>query len=130
MLKLATKRTKWFPVKQDSSGEAQVEILHLKPGEVVDIEAKSNQIIGRQTGDQDFQTEIGFNPNDRAKKIVTRSVLDWKGFNGINDKPLKCTDFNKMEVMKEYDWFAGFVDECRKSLADEAAEDQEDAEKN
>ena len=88
MLKLSTKRTKWFPVSQDPSGEAQVEILHLKPGEVADIEAKSNQIIGRQTGDQDFQTEIGFNPNDRAKKIVTRAVLDWKGFNGINDKAL------------------------------------------
>lgn len=130
MLKLTTKRTKWFVVPQDQSGETKVEILHLKPGEVADIEAKSNQIIGRQIGDQDFLTEIGFNPNDRAKKIVTRSVIDWKGFVGTNGKELKCNDITKMEVMKEFDWFAGFVEDCRKTLADEVAEELEGAEKN
>jgi hypothetical protein len=35
-----------------------------------------------------------------------------------------------MEVMKEYDWFAGFVEDCRKTLADEVAEEQEDSGKN
>lgn len=130
MLKLTTKRTKWFAVKQDPSGECQIEILHLKPGEVADIEAKSNQIVGRQIGDQDFLTEIGFNLNDRIKKIVTRSVIEWKGFYGTNGKPLKCTDANKLEVMNEFDWFASFVEDCRKQLAEEVAEEQEDAEKN
>ena len=130
MLKLTTKRTKWFSVPQDASGECQIEILHLKPGEVADIEAKSNQIIGRQIGDQDFLTEIGFNPNDRAKKIVNRALIEWKGFVGTNGKPLKCTEQNKMEVMREFDWFAGLIEDCRKTLADEVADEQEDAEKN
>ena len=57
MLKLTAKRTKWFTVKEDPSGETKIEIIYLKPGEVADIEAKSNNVKGRQIGDE-FETEI------------------------------------------------------------------------
>lgn len=129
MLKLTTKRTKWFPVTQDPSGETMVEIVHLKPGEVADIEAKSNRITGKQFGD-DFQTEIDFSLNDRLKAYVTRSITDWKGFLDIKDKPLPCSDANKLKVLAEFDWFGEFVEECRETLAEEVATEEEDAEKN
>lgn len=130
MLKLSTKKSRWFPVPQDASGETQIEVLHLKPGEVADIEAKTNQIIGRQTGEEDFETEIGFDPRGKTKKLVTKAVIGLKGFQDAKGKELKCTDFTKMEIMKEYEWFAEFVEECRETLAEEAAEEQEEAAKN
>ena len=97
---------------------------------MADIESKANQIIGRQIGDEEFQTEIGFNPRDRAKKLITKAIVGWKGFENTNGKELKCSDFNKLEVMKEFDWFAEFIEECRTTLAEEAEGEQEDAVKN
>jgi hypothetical protein len=69
-------------------------------------------------------------PDRNSKKIVNRALIEWKGFVGTNGKPLKCTEQNKMEVMREFDWFAGLIEDCRKALADEVADEQEDAEKN
>lgn len=129
MLKLTAKRKKWFPVPQDPSGETQVEIVHLKPGEVADIEAVTNQITGKQLG-EDFHTEINFSLNERTKKYVTRSVIDWKGFADLKDKPLVCNDLNKLAVLKEFDWFGDFVEECRKTLAEEVESELETSEKN
>ena len=132
MLKLTAKRTRWFPVPQDPSGETQIEILHLKPGEVSDIEAQSNQITGKQLGggDTDFVTEIDFKLNERSKKFVMRAVVGWKGFADIKGKPLKCSDITKAQVLKEFGWFSEFVEQCRKELAEEVASEEEEAEKN
>lgn len=129
MLKLTTKRKQWFNVPNDPTGEAQVEILHLKPGEVADIEAKSNSVTGKQMG-EDFMTEIDFRLNERTKKYLTSAVVNWKGFCDMNDKPLKCTDKNILEVHKEFDWFAEFVEESRTALAEQIEDEMEGAEKN
>lgn len=129
-LKLTTKRTKWFTVPQDPSGETKLEILHLKPGEVADIEAQSNQITGKQIGDQEMHTEIDFKFNDRSKRFVQRAVVDFTGFNDTNDKPLKCTEFNKKAIMKEFGWLNVFVEECRAELAAEVEAEEEGAAKN
>ncbi len=129
MLKLTSKRKKWFPIEQDPTGETQVEVTHLKPGEVADIEAKTNQIIGKQYG-EDFHTEIDFKLNERGKTYVLRAVTDWKGFLGLNDKPLVCNETNKLKVINEYDWFIASIEKFREELADEVEADEEDAEKN
>lgn len=129
MLKLTAKRTKWFPIEQDTSGEAQVEVIYLKPGEVADIEAKANQITGKQFGD-DFHTEIDFNLNERSKTYVLRSIINWKGFNATNGKPLICNDVNKLKVIKEYEWFGEAVEKFREELAEEVEAHEESSEKN
>ena len=129
MLKLTAKKKKWFTIEQDPSGETQVELVHLKPGEVANIEAKSNQIIGKQYG-EDFHTEIDFKLNERGKAYVLKSVVEWKGFLGLNDKPLPCNEANKLKVINEYDWFIGAIETFREELADEVEADEEDAEKN
>ncbi len=129
MLKLTSKKKKWFIIEQDSSGETQVEIVHLKPGEVADIEAKTNQIIGKQYGD-DFHTEIDFKLNERGKTYVLRAITDWKGFVGLNDKPLTCNETSKLKVINEYDWFIDAIEKFREELAEEVEADEEDAEKN
>ncbi len=126
MLKLTTRRKEWFTIEQDPSGETQVEILHLKPGEVGDIEAKSNNIVGKQVG-EDFYTEIGFQLNERTKAYVLKSVSNWKGFHGTNDKPLTCNDTNKLAVLKEYDWFADAIEKFREELAERVEAEEEDA---
>lgn len=129
MLKLTAKRSKWFPIEQDPSGETQVEIVHLKPGEVADIEAKSNQITGKQFGD-DFHTEIGFNLNDRLKKFVCRSIVNWKGFTGVTGQPLACSDKNKLAVLAEFEWFGDAIEKFREEYAEEVNAEEESAEKN
>lgn len=126
MLKLTAKRTKWFTVPQDTSGETKIEILHLKPGVVADIEAKANKMVGKQIGEE-FHTEIGFRLNERMKAYVLASVVDWKGFQGINDKALPCNDPNKLSVIKEFGWFGEFVEKCREEYALEVEADEEEA---
>jgi hypothetical protein len=130
MLKLTTKKTKWFPVPQDPTGETQIEVKHLKPGEVADIEAKTNRVTGKQSEGEDFMTEIDFNLNARRKKYVIASVVAWKGFVGTNEKNLPCNDPNKLEVLNEFEWFGDFVEECREELAAEVEEEMEGADPN
>ncbi len=129
MLKLTTQRKQWYPVPQDESGDCQVEILHLKPGEVASIEAKTNDIVGKQVGD-DFQTEIGFKLYDRTRAYVLAAVVDFKGFVDIKGKPVKCNDKGKLAILKEYGWFSDFVEECRDTLAAEIEEEEKDADPN
>jgi len=129
MLKLTAKQTRWFTLPQDKSGETKVEILYLKPGQVADIEAKTNQVTGKQSGD-DFHTEIDFNLTKRTKTFVTKSIVAWEGFNGINDKALSCTDANKLKVLEEFAWFGPQIEEFRTEYAEEIEVDQEEVEKN
>ncbi len=129
MLKLTAKRTKWFPVTKDESGESQIEIIYLKPGEVAEIEEGANSIVQKQQGDE-FQTEVNLRLNQRTKSYVTAAVVDWKGFSSIKGVPLKCTEFNKLEVLKEFDWFGDFVDECRTTLSEEVTDESEEIEGN
>lgn len=129
MLKLTTKKTRWFVVPQDTTGETKVLIKHLKPGEVAELESKVNKITGKQQGD-DFFTEINFALHDRTKAFVVQAVEDWEGILGTNDKKLPCNDVNKLTVFKEFSWFGEFVEDCRKALADEVEAESEGAEKN
>ncbi len=130
MLQLTAKKTKWFPIPQDASGESQIEVLHLKPGEVADIESKANKVTGKQYEGSEFMTEIDFNLNERSKKYVLKSVINWKGFHDVKGKSLPCSDPNKLEVLSEFDWFGDFVTECRDALAEEFEEEVEGADPN
>lgn len=126
MLKLTAKRSKWFTVPQDKTGETKIEIVYLKPGAVADIEAKANKMVGKQIGEE-FHTEIGFRLNERMKAYVLASVISWEGFLGINEKPLPCSDTNKLQVIKEFAWFGEFVEKCREEFAEEVEADEEEA---
>jgi len=129
MIKLTQKRTKWFVFPQDDTGETKVEIIHLKPGEIADIEAEANQIVGRQQGDE-FVTEVGFNLGVRTKLIVKKTILHWEGFENENGKKMKCTDMNKIKVLREFDWFFEQIEKFREELAEEDKKEQEEAGKN
>ena len=129
MLKLTTERKKWFVFPQDDTGESQVEILHLKPGQIADIEAEANQIVGRQKGDE-FVTEVGFNLGVRTKLIVKKVILSWKGFESENGRKMKCTDQNKIKVLREFDWFFEQIEKFREELTEEEKTEQEGAGKN
>lgn len=129
MLKLTAKRTEKFYLPQDEAGDTWVEILYLKPGEVDDIESKSNSIIGKQKG-EDFHTEIDFKLNEKLKTYVLKSVKDWGGFLTLKGKPLPCNDANKLKVMQEYDWFKDQVAEFREELREVVEGEEEELEKN
>lgn len=129
MIKLTAKRDKWFVLPQDASGQTKVKILHLKPGEVSDIEAEVNQIVGKQEGEK-FVTEVGFDLAARSRAIIRKVIIGWEGFQDENGKEMKCTDFNKVKVLREFDWFFDQIEAFRNELAEEAEAEEEGAEKN
>ena len=129
MLQLTAKVKEWFPVPQDESGECMVEIIHLKPGEISAIEAKSNDIVGKQIGD-DFQTEIGFKLHERTKAYVLACVVGIKGFKDRDGRDVKCNKVGILSILEEYGWFADFVEECREDLAKTVEDREEDADPN
>lgn len=129
MLKLTAKRKKWFVLPQDESGETKVEIVHLKPGEVAEIDEKANQVIGKQDGEE-FVTEVGFSMGIRRREIIKRAISDFTGFLDLKDRPLACTEANKLRVMGEYKWFYDQIEEFRETLADEVEADEEGSDPN
>ncbi len=129
MLKLTAKRKKWFVLPQDESEETKVEIVHLKPGEVAEIDEKANSVVGKQSGDE-FVTEVGFSMGIRRREIIKRSIADWAGFLDLKGRPLVCNESNKLKVMNEYEWFYDQIEEFRTTLTDEVEADEEGAEKN
>lgn len=130
MLKLTTERKQWFTFPQDESGETQVEIKHLKPGEVSDIETQANRIVGRHTEDGNFNTEVDFNFSARSQMILKKCVVGFKGFEDERGKKMKCTDKNKLRLMNEFDWFFAQLEEFRTELAETVEAEVEAAKGN
>lgn len=128
MLKLTAKKTKWFVFPQDPSGEAKVEILHLKSGDLMEIEEEVTRVVGRQSKDG-MVTEFESKPSLRIKKIVDRAVVGLEGFEDENGKPMKCTYENKCKLLGEFDFFFEQVEKFRAELAEEVGSEEE-AEKN
>jgi hypothetical protein len=129
MIQLTAKKTKWFTFPQDETGETQVEILHLKPGKIAEIDAKANRIVGRHVND-DFVTEVDINVNSRMLEIVKASIVNWKGFQDLSGRTMKCTDANKVKLLNDFDWFFAQIELFRDELAVEFEAEQEEAEKN
>lgn len=129
MIKLTKKRTEWVILPQDPSGETQMEIIHLLPGEVSEIESLCNRIVGREVQGK-FGTEVAIDVDARTKEIIKRAVVQWKGFQDEEGKKMKCSDFNKLRVLKSFDWFYDEVEKAREKLAVDEEAEQEEAEKN
>lgn len=129
MIKLTAKRKEWFTMPQDESGETQVEIYHLLPGEVSEIESSTNRVVGREINGK-FGTEVDIDVNSRTKEIIKRCIINWKGFEDEDGKKLKCTDFNKIRILNTFDWFYEQIEKFREDLEAEEEAAQEEAEKN
>ena len=129
MIKLSAKRKKWFTIPQDPTGETQIDFYHLLPGVISEVESACNRIVGREVKGK-FGTEVDIDVDTRTKEIVKRAVIGWKGFEDENGKKMKCTDFNKLRVLKTFDWFFEEIEKFREELLAEEEESQEEAEKN
>jgi len=128
MIKLTAKKKKWFEFPQDPSGEAKVEILHLKHGDIRRIEAEVNQVVGKVVDDE-IVTEIRPNGRLRPLKILWACVTGLEGFEDVDGKPLACTKENIAKIDNDFDWFYDQVEKFRAELAKEA-EDEGELEKN
>ena len=129
MLKLTAQKKKWFVIPQDESGETKVEIIHLKPGEIAEIDEKANSVVGKQSGDE-FITEVGFSMGVRRREITKAVINAWEGFVDLKDKQLACNAPNKLKVLGEYKWFYDQIEKFRDELAEEMEDEEEGAEKN
>ncbi len=127
MPKLIPVFTMWFDVPDDPLG-GRLEIRHLQGGEIRDIVAKSTDLrmVYRQDGVEKHSRHDLSADGDMA---LCRTVVAWEKFFGEDDQPLSCTDSNKRLFAKE-EWFAEFVADCRRDVAEAFAKHQEKIAKN
>ena len=136
MAKLTAKIEKWFKIPGDEDGP-ELKISYLKPGEIQRIEADTSRWIGRATKDDDFTSELEYNPHSQLRKLRNASVVGWKGFYGSDGEQLECTTKNKElfldedpEMGDEKKRLSEWIDTFRKSLADSLKPQEEEAEGN
>lgn len=129
MARLTKQTDRWFDIPDDAD-KARLKIRHLKHGELKDIETTANPMLGRFGHAGAMDVEIEVNPAKRLSLLVCRAIVDWQGFFDVKGKPLVCNDSNKVKALSEFDWLGEFVEEAVKTLKEEVAGKEADAEKN
>ena len=129
MLKLTARKKKWFTLPQDDTGETKIELVHLKPGVVADIESKASKVVGKQIGD-DFHTEVDFRYREKLKTYAVTAIVDWEGFLNVKGTKMACTEANVLKVLKEFGWFAEQVQTFRDEFTEEVEAETEEEAKN
>lgn len=135
MAKLTAKTQKWFTIPGDPDG-AQLQILHLKPGEIQRIESETTRWLGK-TVDEKFIPEFEYKPQQQLRRLRQTALVGWKGFYGVDGEELDCTPKFKdlyldedpslgTEELKLSEW----IDKFRNELADSLKPQEEEAEKN
>lgn len=135
MARLTSKKVVWFPIPGDEDG-AKLQILHLKPGDVQAIEAKTSRWLGRSQN-KEFVTELELKPTEQLKLTRLAAIVGWEGFYDEAGVELICTDANKEMYLfndpllgKPAKKFSEWIDEFRTTLADEMKPQEEKAEGN
>jgi len=130
MPRLTLERTKWFDYPEDEFG-AKIEIKHLKPGKLQEIEAKVNRFTGKMgDGDSGFTTELDINPFIRKQEIIKAAIVNWDKFFDHTGKECKCTDKVKLAFLKEIEDFYEVVEKMREDLAAEVNKEMEGSDPN
>lgn len=118
--------------------KAELKIKHLKTGEIQRIESDTTEWLGKNVGEK-FSTELKFNPTAQMRALRVAAVTDWKGFFGIDGEALECTTANINKYLDEDPLlgagddakpFSEWIDQFRKTLADEMTAKEEKVEKN
>jgi hypothetical protein len=137
MPRLSAKTQQWFKIPGDAD-DAELQINHLKPGEVQKIESGTSRWLGKSVNDQ-FTSELEFDPTTRMRKLRLASVVGWKGFFGLNGEPLECTQVNKalfldddpeMGEGEDAKPLSAWIDQFRDELSAKVKPQEEEAEKN
>lgn len=116
MARLTLERKQWFEYPNDPD-KAELEIKHLKPGVLQEIESKVNKIVGKMAeGDLGFTTELDIQPQIRREEIVKAAICGWKGFFNISGEETPCTDINKLKYLQELDDLYEVVEKMRADL--------------
>ena len=135
MARLTSKKTVWYPIPGDEDN-AEIQILHLKPGDLQDIESETSRWLGKSV-DKEFVTELELNPTLQMRRIRQISVVGWKGMFDENGDKMDCTQENVLKYLKADPFlgeprkrFSEWIDEFRKSLAAEMEPQEAQAEGN
>lgn len=123
---------RWFPVKEDKD-KAETLIRHLENAEIADI---AQAVMSRETRYEDDGAG-GMRPvikqsgiYEQNKAIFCAALIGWKNVFDDNDKPIECTDENKIWAMRKIDGFVEHIDRSRARLAKDLSKEREKREKN
>lgn len=128
-IRLTNTISKRFYLPQDESGETWVEVAHLKPGQLTDIEDQCNTMKRVYDADAESTVEVKICIGERQKLIVKKCIKAFGGFEDEKGETLQCTNDNKLKLLRDFDWFYPFIEECRSKLYEEQVPEEE-AEKN
>ena len=118
---------RWFDIPNDPD-EGSILIKHLSPGEITDImDEVFTQTIVYKAEDDDKEPKPEFmqetdKRKDREQTLVA-SVINWKKFFDLKDKPLECTPENVIRASREIEGFNSLVTEFRERLAKDIQEE-------
>ncbi len=114
----------WF----DLGGGAKIKLKVLSSDDLRDIDKQTRKVkteYKRPSKGAPFQRfEITNEDAEARERLVwIKSIVDWKGFEDEQGKPIKCTDAMKVKLMSEGVELPGIVAHCfDKLMQDEGDE--------
>ena len=132
MPKISKPVDRWFPMPDDPLG-GKILVHHLTPGETSDIfdQVLKHEVEYSKEGTEwrPVMRQVNDAKTDRLKTFCA-AVIGWQNFFDEDDKPLECTDENKIKALRTIEGLGAFVNECRRQLSADIADEKKDQEKN
>lgn len=115
----------WFPFHD----EGKILLRSLSVDEVQEI----NRVTSKKQHEYKNGRRYEYETTDEQKQfdmIWDACIIDWEGVTSADDKPVKCTRENKLNLMRKSPSFARFVKNCMDKLEDEENKAREEEVKN
>lgn len=145
-MRLCKRIIETYPIPNDPD-DAQIDVLHLLPGEVEDLneEVGAFKTVVRkdEEGKMSPELEQAARLGDRRYLPAVKAVARWRGFKEESGEDMACTKENVIRVAREAEIsvtrdngeievisFLAFVNECRADLAKRVATRKAEEEKN
>ena len=130
-IKKATER--WFEIPGDEDG-ARILVRHLRPGEIQDIvdEVMVQEIVYEQPEEGEKAKSILRQKNDTRKDrkaTILASLVGWESFFDEFEQTLEHNEENVLRAVREIDGLAEFIQDCRKTLAEDHGKEFADQKK-
>lgn len=131
MLKLSQRKTGWFTVPLDESGETKLHVQQLLPGDLRQIYAEQEQFVtvlgeGSDGELSERQREIRHNNLGINQARFNKALIGWEGFKDEEGSDLPVNAHNKGRLFVQFPELLDVVDESLSILAGNKPEPTEE----
>ncbi len=131
-----SKLTKAFFPLPDDPDKSSFEIKHLLSGDLAEIDDQTNrefvELVKDDSGNVSAKATIDIKKKIKNELTVCKAVTEWKNVFDDVGEPMECNKANKLRLCREVsddEWkaFLNFITNSRKTLAQQAQKEQEEA---